>query len=287
MRVGLPPFSHTHTPALSPRARPRSASPRPRQTFFWAATPTCSNGLAGLGDEEEKAIQAGIDFIGPLLLSAEGLEGLVRAGELSDVEMEALLGSGLPPSQYAYVLLEWVGLCAMDGMQRGWLRSGAGLEDNLMRQLTGLRAEYFNIGDYASGRMPVAYVQLVEVLVDSLVLLAPFALYPELGSLTVPATGLLTLFFKGLLELSKSFLDPFGNEGYPGQNIRVDVLVSELNFGAASRWMKAGAVLPTGGDAAPDESRGHMSVWEQRSTRPRARSTSLGPPQSPSRRPNP
>ena len=56
--------------------------------------------------------------------------------------------------------------------------------------------------------------------------------------------GLLTLFYKGLLELSKSFLDPFGNEGYPGQNIRVDVLVSELNFGAGGRWVKAGRRLP-------------------------------------------
>ena len=59
----------------------------------------------------------------------------------------------------------------------------------------------------------------------------------------------LTSFFRrvcrrGLLELSKSFLDPFGNEGYPGQNIRVDVLVSELNFGSGSRWTKAGALLP-------------------------------------------
>ena len=92
--------------------------------------------------------------------------------------------------------------------------------------------------------MPLAYVQLVQVLVDSLVVLAPLALYSELGSLSIPLTGLLTLFYKGLLELSKSFLDPFGNEGYPGQNIRVDVLVSELNFGAGGRWVKAGRRLP-------------------------------------------
>eukprot|EP00961_Rhodomonas_salina_P119509 1608299-Rhodomonas_salina.1 len=92
--------------------------------------------------------------------------------------------------------------------------------------------------------MPLAYVQFVQVLVDSLVLLTPLALYPELGSLSIPLTGLLTLFYKGLLELSKSFLDPFGNEGYPGQNIRVDVLVSELNFGAANRWVSAGQTLP-------------------------------------------
>ena len=64
-------------------------------------------------------------------------------------------------------------------------------------------------------------IVLVQVLVDSLVALAPLALYPEAGSLSIPLAGLLTLFFKGLLELSKSFLDPFGVEGYPGQNIRV------------------------------------------------------------------
>jgi hypothetical protein len=112
----------------------------------------------------------------------------------------------------------------------GALRGGVGYEEILLRQLTTLRGEYFSIGDYAAGRMPLAYVQLMQVLVDSLVVLAPFALYPELGTVSIPLTGLLTLFFKGLLELSKSFLDPFGTEGFPGQNIRVDVLVSELTL---------------------------------------------------------
>ncbi len=92
--------------------------------------------------------------------------------------------------------------------------------------------------------MPLACVQLVQVLVDSLVMLAPFALYPELGSLSIPLVGLLALFFRVLLTLSKSFLDPFGVEGFAEQNIRVDVLVSELNFGAAERWIEAGGLLP-------------------------------------------
>jgi len=48
-----------------------------------------------------------------------------------------------------------------------------------------------------------------------------------------------------LLELSKSFLDPFGREGYRAHNIRVDVLVSEMNFGASSRWTNAGDALPS------------------------------------------
>jgi hypothetical protein len=132
----------------------------------------------------------------------------------------------------------------MDGMREGTLCCDSGFEENLLRQLTALRGEYFNIDDFRAGRMPLAYVQLMQILIDSLVVLAPFALYPELGSLSIPMTALLTLFFKGLLELSKSFLDPFGVEGNAGQNIRVDVLVSELNYGANSRWVRAGAVLP-------------------------------------------
>lgn len=104
----------------------------------------------------------------------------------------------------------------------------------------------FDIDDFRAGRMPVAYVQLVQVLVDSLVVISPFALYSEIGSLSIPLVGLTALFFRGLLVLSKSFLDPFGVQGFEDQNIRVDVLVSELNFGAAKRWIQAGRILPEG-----------------------------------------
>ncbi|KAL3933307.1 MAG: hypothetical protein SGBAC_010459 [Bacillariaceae sp.] len=203
-------------------------------TFFWASTPTSSNGV-GDGGWEDRDIE-----IGPILLSPEGLQGLVDVGELTSDEADSLLASGLPPSQYTYVLLEWVGLIIMDGFERDVLQNGnSGLEENILRQISALRAEYFSIGDYAAGRMSLAYVQLVQVLVDSLVFLSPVCLYSDVGSLSVPLVGLLTLFFKGLLELSKSFLDPFGTEGFKSQNIRVDVLVSELNFGAQSRWVKA------------------------------------------------
>ena len=79
--------------------------------------------------------------------------------------------------------------------------------------------------------------------IDSL--LSDQALYVKMGTFNIISTGLLTLFFKGLLELSKSFLDPFGREGYRAHNIRVDVLVSEMNFGASSRWVEAGDALPS------------------------------------------
>jgi len=223
---------------------------RVSHTFFWASMPTNSNGVSDKG-WERKTYRVDIDDddegnveIGPVLLSPSGLRYLERAEELTHAEVQTLLDSDLPPTQYTYMLMQWVGIYAMEGFHDGTLVGGDGAERELIRRITDLRAEYFSIGDLCAGRMPLAYVQFVQILVDSLVWLAPLSLYSGLGSLSIPLCAVLTHFFKGLLELSKSFLDPFGNDGYPDQNIRVDVLVSELNFGAASRWVEAAARVP-------------------------------------------
>ncbi len=128
-------------------------------TFFWASTPTISNGvgdgavLDGDHNSDIPKSQRSNDAIGPLLLSPMGLQGLVEANELTREEKKALLYSGLPPSQYPYVLLEWVGLYAMEGLRDGILDGGFGLEDQLMKRLTDVRAEYFSIGDFAGKRL--------------------------------------------------------------------------------------------------------------------------------------
>ena len=59
-----------------------------------------------------------------------------------------------------YVLLEWVGMLVERGVQVGTLRGGDGWEQSTLRHLTSLRAEFFSIGDYTAGRMPLAYVQV-------------------------------------------------------------------------------------------------------------------------------
>mmetsp|Transcript_18192 Transcript_18192/g.38008 ORF Transcript_18192/g.38008 Transcript_18192/m.38008 type:complete len:510 (-) Transcript_18192:1996-3525(-) len=217
-------------------------------TFFWAQTATVSNGLTDDDEYIDDAATCHVpiddEHIGPLLLSPYGLKALVDAGQLTQEEKAGLMGTGLPPNQYAYTLLVWVGVHCSTALRNGVLCGGAGYEENIFRQLATLRACMFDIDDFRAGRMQLAYVQLVQVLVDSLMLLSPFALYPECGILSVPLVGILTLFFKGLLSLSKSFLDPFGVEGYQEQNIRVDVLVSELNFGASSRWIRSASYIP-------------------------------------------
>ena len=83
---------------------------------FWAAIPTNSNGVSDKG-WEEKTFRVEVDndeegnsAIGPVLLSRPGLRYLERSGELTHDEIETLLNCDLPPSQYTYMLMQWVGM---------------------------------------------------------------------------------------------------------------------------------------------------------------------------------
>ena len=62
-------------------------------------------------------------------------------------------------------------------------------------------------------------------------------------------TGLFTLFYRGLLELSKSFLDPFGNRrvSFTGlsADINIDCLLGESNAGSLV-WPIGAQKLPWG-----------------------------------------
>ena len=78
--------------------------------------PTNSNGVSDKG-WEGKTYRVDIDdddegnnAIGPVLLSPSGLRYLEREGELTHAEVQTLLNSDLPPSQYTYMLMQWVGM---------------------------------------------------------------------------------------------------------------------------------------------------------------------------------
>ena len=91
--------------------------------------------------------------------------------------------------------------------------------------------------------MPLSYVHLVQLLVDTLVVLAPFALYPKLGVLTIALSPVLVFFYRGFLELSKSFLDPFGNGDSLAENFSISCLLCEVNA-ASVRWFSSIRELP-------------------------------------------
>ena len=116
---------------------------RMSHAFFWAATPTASDGLVtdlnSLPEDFDPA------QVGPKLLSREGLATLVRCEQLTQNEMDALLDTKMSPSQYHCILLEWALIRCMSGLRTGELVGGQGLEDNILNRFTQLRGEYFNV----------------------------------------------------------------------------------------------------------------------------------------------
>ena len=230
--------------------------------FFWV-------GMTGKNTRQDR-----VKGMAPLALLRHdrGLKALRRRGALTERELETLLGPGGPSAKGRYhVVLEWIVTRCVDAKRRGLLVGGAGMETVLLDKACLLRATCASIGDDMDARMPLAcaaaqfcaimarnsarnslsrssvrprrYVHLVQILVDSLLVLAPLALYPRLGLLAAPLAGMATVFYRGFLELSKSFLDPFGNDDSLSENLQVDCLVTEINNGS-ERWTNGARKLP-------------------------------------------
>ena len=108
-----------------------------------------------------------------------------------------------------------------------------------------MRGTYAGIGDIIAGRMPLAYTHIVQILVDIFLATAPIALYAELGIWAPLSVGILTLFYSGLLDLAKIFLDPLDNDDFCDESINMDigVLIREGNAGS-TRWKSAAQILP-------------------------------------------
>lgn len=65
-----------------------------------------------------------------------------------------------------------------------------------------------------------------------------------MGAWSVISVGFLTLFFLGLLDLAKVFLDPLNNEdGCESVHMDLSVLIRESNAGSV-RWKKGVEYLP-------------------------------------------
>merc|ERR1719198_56730 len=144
------------------------------------------------------------------------------------------------------VVMEWVLARLVGARRKGLLTGGPGFEHLVLEKVCDLRSACMSIPDQLAARMPLAYVHFTHILVDTLLLIAPFGLFPNLGLFAVPMTGVLALFFRGLLELSKSFLDPFGNRrvSFSGlsADISIDCLLGESNAGSLV-WPKAAVNL--------------------------------------------
>eukprot|EP00566_Odontella_aurita_P004178 CAMPEP_0113542620 /NCGR_PEP_ID=MMETSP0015_2-20120614/9711_1 /TAXON_ID=2838 /ORGANISM="Odontella" /LENGTH=1232 /DNA_ID=CAMNT_0000442703 /DNA_START=10 /DNA_END=3708 /DNA_ORIENTATION=+ /assembly_acc=CAM_ASM_000160 len=174
------------------------------------------------------------------LLTPRGMRRMVERGLLTSQERQVLVDTEVPATQRHNAVLIWIIRAFVDGRQAGHIGGGAGFEQQFMEKIHVTRAQYGAIADELQGRMPLAYAHIVQVLVDVILWMYPFMAFstgmtPMLG---VIGTGLLTIFYQGLFDLAKQFLDPYDNENYgKGEDpLCVDTLIAETNSGSV-RWM--------------------------------------------------
>uniref|UniRef100_A0A7S2XP54 Bestrophin homolog n=1 Tax=Attheya septentrionalis TaxID=420275 RepID=A0A7S2XP54_9STRA len=174
------------------------------------------------------------------ILTPRGMRRLVDRGVLTPQERQVLVDAEVPATQRHNAVVLWIMRLFEEGRQAGHLQGGSGFEQQFLEKCHVIRAQYGAIGDELQGRMPLAYAHIVQVLVDVILWMYPFMAFstgmtPFLGVL---GTGLLTMFYQGLFDLAKQFLDPYDNENYgKGEDpLCVDTLIAESNAGSV-RWL--------------------------------------------------
>jgi predicted membrane chloride channel (bestrophin family) len=180
-----------------------------------------------------------------VLKTPRGLERMASRGMMTPRQLEVLQSLDVPNDLLQNAPLEWMMIRSIRAMENGTLAGDTATKGQLLKQMGDLRDTKAAIGNKLAGRMPLAYTHFVQILVDTFVLIAPLALYANLGEYSVIAVGILTLFYTGLLNLAKIFLDPLNNENFCENSIFMDlgVLIRESNTGS-TRWKNAGARLP-------------------------------------------
>jgi len=179
------------------------------------------------------------------LLTNRGLTRMVVRGLITQREKDTLDKLNLPQTQKYNAFLVWSVIRCNEALRKKILVGDpTALTQIILEKACALRGVVGSIGDQLDGRMPLAYAHFVQILVDSFLILAPFAQYAQLGAFSVLSIGILTIFYSGLLDLAKVFLDPVDNEDYCQGSVHIDiaVLILEVNAGS-TRFKDGGAFL--------------------------------------------
>ncbi|KAL7493249.1 hypothetical protein ACHAWT_002298 [Skeletonema menzelii] len=158
-----------------------------------------------------------------VLMSDEGLKRMESRGLMSSRQLYMLLGTDLPSNQLFSAPLEWAMLRCNKASDEGVLMADNATKSSILREFMSLRNAFDKIGNTIQNRFPLAYVQFVQILVDTYVLCSPLALYVDLEEYVVIAVGLVVFFYCGLNNLAKIFLDPLNNEEFCENSIYFDL----------------------------------------------------------------
>jgi hypothetical protein len=174
------------------------------------------------------------------LITPQGLRRMVSRGLLTNGERKYLVSSKVSAASRHNAVLMWCFRTALDATKAGHLDGGYGFEQNLFERIQEIRSQGNYMECVLRGRLPFAYVHIVQVLVDAVLWSYPIVAFSSGLSFQMGVAGsmLLTTTYQGLFDLAKRFLDPFHNENFwKGDDpIMVSTLIAETNAGSL-RWM--------------------------------------------------
>jgi len=175
-----------------------------------------------------------------VLLTPRGLSRMLSRGMMTRPQYETLVAINPNKCEPQHTTLMWIMSRVLQGMTDGIIPNDTAIRSVFMNDICSLRGTVASIGGILDGKFPMAYAQFVQVLVDTFLWLAPFALYCQLGIWSVLAVGILNVFFSGLNDLAKILLDPLDNcdqSFYKDSSVNMDVgvLIRQSNAGS-TRW---------------------------------------------------
>ena len=176
------------------------------------------------------------------LLTPTGLERMVQRGMMTQKQLNVLEGLNTRDDDKYHACLEWMMVRCWQGMEEGVLKHSNPLSHQLMEKMCQVRAYTATIQDNGKHRMPLAYTHFVQILVDTFIVISPFALYPDLGVYSILCVGILTLFYTGLLDMAKIFLKPL-NSTSVNMGVDLGVLTRESNDSSV-HFKESGASMP-------------------------------------------
>ena len=132
----------------------------------------------------------------------EGISYLLSKKLITSSEYSSLnkvLDRGLGAWQATYTWL--LGRLSL-AVKRGEITADISAMNVVYEKMTNIRGTIAGLGDLYDGRMPLAYVHFVNMLVSVTLVVAPFALFPQYWFWSIVAVGVLCLFYRGIFVLS-------------------------------------------------------------------------------------
>jgi uncharacterized protein YqgQ len=199
-----------------------------------------------------------------ILLTDYGLSRMVSKNVLTQNQKLTLdKHLTIPKTQKHWIVLQWIlakctqqqeigqeeqrkrRMAGLGRRRKAVLHGGAGLEQVVLEKICALRNYCKQIQTKTVARMPLPYLHFIRVVVDVFLLMTTFALYNTMGMFAAITTGIISVCYLGLLDLSFAFLDPFDDEEEfrdASMNLDLSVLLRE-STATSQRWINAASKI--------------------------------------------